>query len=73
MNRKSGAGAIKVCKESCDEYRILTFALNMPNDGCDTLFYEIKLTDCGSWGWYHEISDCSHYYSFGLAPFCNPH
>ena len=68
-----GTGTIKTCKEDYDEYRCLCFALNIPNDGCDTLFFEIKLLECGSWGWYHELSDCYHYYGFGLTPFCAPH
>ena len=46
-----------------------TFALNIPNDGLDTLFFEIVLDNCGCWGWYHELDDCNHFYGFGLTPF----
>jgi hypothetical protein len=57
-----GAGSIK-CNGSD---RFLCFGFN-------DLFFEISLESCGSWGWYHQISDWNHYYSFGLTPFCDPH
>jgi hypothetical protein len=68
-----GAGSIKTCKYDSDTYRVLSFAMNVPNDHLDTLFFEIQLNDCGSWGWYHELCDSCHFYCFGLTPFCFPY
>jgi hypothetical protein len=67
-----GSGAIKTIHTDFDCYRDLCFALNLPNDHLDTLFFEIELTDCGTWGWYHEISNWNCYYPFGLTPFWTP-